>query len=126
MKKGLIWLVVAAGVAAGLLFGTRGEKPQPKAPGASGASQNATAEDAEKLRRSVLAVMVSDLQGPEAPKGARLVQALGLIEGMARRGEIRKTGTPEDMAMIEELKKVQRDGPRDAQEAAGKVLAALR
>jgi hypothetical protein len=125
MKKAFLWAIVGLGVAAGLFLGSRGEKVRPAAPGAAAPAQNAAVEEYEKTRRSMLAVMVADLRGPEAPTGTRLVAALNLLEGLAKKGEIRRAGTPEDAAMIEELKRIQREGARDAREAAGRVLGAL-
>lgn len=117
-----LWVVVLVGIAAGVFVGTRGEgkKAKPVSPSAS-----VTADDAEKMRRSVLAVMASDLRGPEAPTGARLVAALGLIHGMAQRGEIRKAGTAEDIALVGELRRIQREGHKEAREAASLVLNTL-
>lgn len=125
MRKAFLWAVVGLGVAAGLFLGSRGEKARPAAPGAVAPSQSATVKDYEKTRRSMLAVMVADLRGPEAPKGTRLVAALNLLEGLAKKGEIRRAGTPEDAAMVEELNRIQREGAKDAREAAGRVLGAL-
>lgn len=119
----VLGLVIVAGIAVGALVGTRGEKP-PAAKAET--AQQVTAEDAERTRRGVLAVMVADLQGPDAPKGERLVAALGLIQGMARRGELRRGGTPEDDAMVQQVKKIQREGSQEAREAAERVLNSLR
>lgn len=122
-RNGFFWGGVVLTLAlVGVVFVMKGRKAETRK---AVEMRGPSAGDVEDTRVFVLRTMVKDLNAPDAPKGNRLVAALGIIRQVAAKGDFRGVGTPEDEALAGIVRRLADDPDPAIQEAAKGVLEAL-
>jgi len=109
-------------VAVAIFFGGRGPKTETRK---RTADQELKGADVESARIFVLRTMAKDLCGPEAPKGPKLVAALGLIRQIEAKGDFQGVGTPEDEALAGIIWRFAENPDPAVQAAAKGILEAI-